>query len=45
MNPISVAYFDQVALFSDFSHLVELYTSQLHPRPPNPADSGDFTEQ
>ena len=36
MNPISVAYFDQVALFSNFNHLVELCTSQLHPQPPNP---------
>ena len=30
-NPISVAFFDQVALFSDFNHLFELLDQGLLP--------------
>ena len=29
MDPISVAYFDQVAFFSDFHHLVELFDTRF----------------
>ena len=30
-DPISVAFFDRVALFSDFNHLFELLDQVLHP--------------